>query len=296
MTLQARRTSVIKVKKSETFKEAAFLLEKVRIFDEETWIAYNQEHYQKWRVVASSVLEEARCLYCRFSLYQSIGVYDEFNDDDGTRTLRNVLEEEEISIQSFMGVMNRWMGAYTQQKTVLNTLYIVGNSRSYAEAFCNSLCNIFACVMTCDLHQKDLSALFEVANQTKALYFPPSKPGKIENPYIKTLLSGRQMNVAHGGKIIKVPQIKCIVRLENMPNLDDLPTSKDQHFVIRFQEEVDGPVNFTIHEFRKLMTTYIDNENSSGRAVPSICNNEYSVLCTARAEHECIPCSRIYLF
>lgn len=271
------------------------MLERVRIFDEESWIAYNFEHFQKWRVVAKNVIEEARTLYCRFSLYQSLG-WSQNGAEDGTRTLRNILEEEEVSIQCFMGVLNKWMGSYSQLKSTLNTLYIVGGPRTYAETFCNSIANIFACMVTCDLHQSNLDTIFEMAQQIKILYFPPSKAAKVDNPYLTSILSGRQMNVIVGGKMLRVPQIKCLVRLQEMPGMDDLPTSKDQHFIIHFQEEVSEPINFTVHELRKLMLTYMENETTAGRRAPTVCINEYSVLCSSRAEHECIQCSRLYLF
>lgn len=287
---------MLKIKKSETFEEAAALLERIGIFDVETWMNYNYEHYEKWRIVADSLLQEARNYYCKFPLYQSLGV-SENNNRDASRVLLSIVENEGFSPQCFMGIINRWMGSYSQVKSSLNTLYVVGGPRTYAETFCNSIVNIFSCVVTYDLHQAKHDSLFMMANQIKMLYFPPTKQQRVDNPYITSILSGRQFMVTVGEKMLRVPQIKCLVRMNELPNMEDLVTSKDQHFIICFKEEVQQPINFNVHEMRRHIKTYLQNELEAENRTPTICNNQYSVLCSVtNSNFECHRCSQLYHF
>lgn len=267
----------------------------MKIFDEESWIEYNYEHYEKWRIVAKNLLEEARTFYCKFSLYQSMG--NRIDNNDTSRTLLNIIETEEFSPQSFMGVLNRWMGAYSQIKQSLNTLIIVGGPRTYAETFCNSLLNIFSCVITCDLHQKDFTPIFRMASQIKMLYFPPTSTKNIENPHTNMLMSGRYFMVPVDDKLVKVPQIKCLVRMEESPDWGYIKLAPQQHFIIQFKHEVRNPINFNIQELRRLMKRYLENDTAAGNRTPTICSNEYSFLCsTANYDYECDTCSRVHVF
>lgn len=294
MILQGLRQTVLKIKKSETVEDAVELLERLGIFDEETWITTNREHYAKWKFIAESMLRSARKSYCQYSLYQTLITTENTPDSIIQHPqLERMLEAEGFCLHTAIGAIYNWMTQYSiaQIRSTCNTIYVVGNPMTSAEAFANSLVRMFSCVATLDMGDKKCAAVLKYANEVKMAYFPPSTK-KFSNVYYNTMLTGRKFTFYSDDGPITVPQIKCVVRLNELPDPESLPTSKHQHAIFYFTEQ-GSKFSFTSFELKRYFDRYKMAKAYYQRDI--LCTNDYGALCSAnRADVNCPSCSQLY--
>ena len=206
-----------------------------------------------------------------------------------SRRLLACIEKEGFNLITFSYMLGKWFSDYSLSRlcTTLNTLYIVGTPSSAADAFVNSLLRMFHCVLTAHLNEFNFSDYVPIKDKTKLIYFPAlHHEFPFKNPLVNEMLKGRPFNVAYNGEQVEIPEVKCIVRLNNLPRPDHLPTSPKFHLILQFESENEG-LSFLGSEIAEYLS--IVKELESDRELD--CKNEFGVLCsTSWIDPPCITC------
>lgn len=287
MQVQKRKT------KQEQIDELCSRLESKRVFNETDWKHYNQELFYKWKSCAPYILRTARELYCNYSPFQSI-----CQDEPlatcmlmaRVNTLKSIMEREGYNLCVAIYAIYRWLSHFSISHVTdaINTLYIVGDSDTDAEAFCNSIVQMLHCVVTSDINAFDIKEIVKARDQIKMLYFPPTAEQPFKNPIINTFLAGRRFNTIIDGDVVTVGQIKCLVRLRSLPPKNSFPTAPSQHIILQFDSPGTG-TGFRGYELRRYVDCILHSiENSD-----FICRNHFGAICSTNfTDMPCITCSR----
>ncbi|UKS51817.1 ORF12 [Falcon aviadenovirus A] len=288
--------------KLEQSEDLCLQLETARIFNEEDWLRWNRENYHKWKAVASVILRQARIIYCQYSLYQSL-CHDEIAIPNHymstSNNLRAMLERAGFNVIPTVYAIYRWMAhfAISSIHSSTNTLYVVGEPDSDAETFCNSIVEMMHCVVTTNINKLNVKEIAQSYNQIKMLYFPPiTHDIPFKDPIVNTILAGRPISTLVDGDVVKIGQIKCLVRLKTLPPIHSLPTSPNQHIILHFTERGEG-IGFKGSELKRYVDRYIRAPNTVSNRLNEdfTCRNPYGAICSlAKVDIPCKICCTFY--
>ncbi len=276
------------------------MLQKNCIFFEEDWKLFSLETFQRFNYAAETIMSSARKMYCGYSLYQSICQSPPPPNNIRASGLSNtrlqfISDREGFNRTAFMQAIGQWMWNYSISglRNCVNTIYIVGDSGTDAETFCAALTQLFHCVLTADIKKLDMASFSDTADEVKMIYFPSAcgQP-QFKNPLVNSLLCGRELTVMNKeGKLRKISPLKCLVHLNNMPPLNSLPTSKEQHFIFWFKKPSTGYC-FFLREIKRYLVALIDENQDDIR-----CMNDYGVLCSRyTSDIVCTNCAKPDIF
>lgn len=255
-----------------------------RIFTAQQWKEKDPKSYSKHAHSASSVLYQAKALYCEYGLRQSLMQLRASPPRPvlaANRRLQRMLDKEGYNLCTAVYMLTRWLNDFSFNRRYtdsVNTLYLVGDSTSGADSFCNALLSLFHCVLTADVNALDVAAYSRTQNLVKLLHFPRLfHDVPFKNPHVNLILQGRTFNVLADDDLVEVGPKKCVVRLANLPRPEHLPTSPAQHVVIRFEN---APV-YSQFDPQELIE-YVDCIARSGLTGEELaCTNEFGVLCAS---------------
>lgn len=217
----------------------AFHLQQRGIFSEEDWHLIDPDQYKKHSNHAALILAEARRIYSSYSLYQTL----EHNHDQRRlitptqRHLSQIVINEGFIAPTFIRAIARWLESFSVSgmRDFINTLYIVGDTSSFADVFAQSIVKAFHCVLTADINHFDLKEFYKVQHETKFVFFPLACYAPFQNPLVNNMLQGRDTTLICEDRLVTVRPPKCLVRLKDLPHPDRIPTNHNQHIIIRFE-------------------------------------------------------------
>ncbi|APO40942.1 ORF12 [Pigeon adenovirus 2a] len=277
--------STKRMRAKQPYEVVSFLHEH-RLFSRKSWLTFDKSHYELYQHVAKELIYEAKKLYCSFALIQSL--MQEFRTPLHRPYIRTPLEDgfkalcdsEGFNLTVMVNAIRMWMHAPLEDEFLLktNTLYVVGDSTTDADAFTTYLLKYFDLIVTADLNQFDPFQYLPGRKVIKMLHFPLTTGlQSFNNPYVNTLLRGKEVNLPVKKNIKSMGPYKCVVRLRQVPKPNLLPTNSREHIIISFAS---GNPDTYFHPAE--LARYIQKlREVHVRAELVTCKNDFNCICSS---------------